>query len=309
MHKIGVQSGGIFSLADHEKGFATLEAHGFECVDLNVDNLLPSKTVKEGEVGGMYAKSVEELIEYFTPLRDSAKKYGIKITQMHGPFPLWVNGRDEDMNPFVLEATKKAIAVADFLDCRNIVVHPINAQYILSKEKEKELNFALYRALMPTAKKYGVTVCLENLFAGVNGRNVEGPCSDVSEACNYIDTLNAEAGEKVFGFCLDIGHSNLYGRNLKEYIIALGDRLSILHIHDNDGAGDLHMIPYSYLRGKSTSIDWNGFVAGLRAINYKGDLCFETFRAMSAYPADTHPQVLDLIHAIGVHFVKELEAE
>lgn len=308
MYKIGVQSGGIFSLDDYEKGFATLEAHGFECVDLNIDNLLPSDVIRKGEPGGMFEKSVEELFEYFTPIRDSAKKHGIAITQMHGPFPLWVDGRDGDMNPFLLEATKKAIAVADFLDCRNIVVHPINAQYIYSKEKERELNFALYRALMPTAQKYGVKICLENLFAGVNGRNVEGPCSDVSEACSYIDALNAEAGEKVFGFCLDIGHSNLYVRNLKEYIIALGDRLSILHIHDNDGNGDLHMIPYSYIRGKAPTIDWKGFVEGLRAINYKGDLCFETFRAMIIYPADTHPQVLDLIHAIGVHFVNGLKA-
>ena len=64
MHKIGVQSGGIFSLADHEKGFATLAAHGFECVDLNVDNLPPSKTVKEGEVGavGLEAELVKQLV-------------------------------------------------------------------------------------------------------------------------------------------------------------------------------------------------------------------------------------------------------
>ncbi len=311
MHKIGVQSAGIFSPEEYEQGFATLAAHGFTCVDFNIDSYLPSEVVRKGEPGGLFMeKTVEELFEYFAPVKESAARHGIEITQMHGPFPLWVKDRDGDMNPFVLEATKKCIAVAGFLGCPHIVVHPISAQYLLSKEKERELNYELYRALMPTAKQYGVKICLENLFAGLGGRIVEGPCSDVSEACTYIDTLNAEAGEEVFGFCLDVGHSSLTARHLKEYIIALGDRLSILHIHDNDGVTDLHMIPYSYLKNsKNHMIDWNGFIAGLREIGYKGNLCFETFRVMQMFPKDTHPQLLDLLHAIGVHFVNGIEAE
>lgn len=36
-------------------------------------------------------------------------------------------------------------------------------------------------------------------------------CSDIPEACVYIDKLNEIAGEKLFGFCLDTGHLNLLG--------------------------------------------------------------------------------------------------
>lgn len=56
-------------------------------------------------------------------------------------------------------------------------------------------------------------------------------------------------------------------------------------------------------------IDWDGFVAGLREIGYRGNLCFETFRCMSVYPKDVHPQLLDLISAIGRHFVNGITAE
>ena len=84
-----------------------------------------------------------------------------------------------------------------------------------------------------------------------------------------------------------------------------------MHIHDNDGQTDLHMLPYSYVRnnGKDHIIDWDGFIAGLREIGYRGNICFETFRCMSAFPKDVHPQLLDLICALGRHFVNAITAE
>jgi len=71
------------------------------------------------------------------------------------------------------------------------------------------------------------------------------------------------------------------------------------------------MRPYSYTRngGKDLNIDWPGFIKGLREIGYRGDLCFETFRCMYDFPAEVHPQLLDLIYAIGKHFVNGITAE
>ncbi len=303
MLKIGVQSGGIFG-ADIDANFRTLRDHGFECVDFNIDNALPGEQIRKGEPGGFFDQTVEQLCEHYRPHREAAEKHGISFAQMHGPFPIWVDGRDDDMNPYVIMATEKCIAIAAYLGCPAIVVHPVYAQKTMGKEGERELNLSIYRALMPAAKKYGVKICLENLFVGGGGRCSEGPCADVSEAIYYIDKLNAEAGGDVFGFCFDIGHANLMSRNIYEYIKALGSRLTILHLHDNDALNDLHMLPYSYTRnGKNTLTDWDGLIRGLRDISYRGDICFETFRCMSIFPKAIHSELLNLISAIGRHFV------
>ncbi len=310
MLKIGVQSGGIFSMANYEEGLRTMAEHGFRCCDFNMDTLLPGDQIRKGEPEGFFDQSIEELCEYFKPLRDAARKYDIEISQMHGPFPMWVQDRDA-MNEYTIMATEKCFAIMQYIGCKNIVVHPTNAQYLLNKDAEREINLNIYRRLIPAAKKYGITVCLENLFANIKGRIMEGPCADVAEIVWYIDKLNEEAGENVFGFCLDVGHANLYGRNLYDYIKGIGHRLTVLHIHDNDGLSDLHMLPYSYTRngGKEYNIDWPGFIRGLHDIGYSGNLCFETFRCMSSFPASVHPQLLDLIYGIGQHFVDGISAE
>lgn len=310
MLKIGVQSGGIFTPDDHDLNFRTLRENGFECVDFNIDTKLPGDQIRKGLPEGFFDQSVEELCQYYSPIKEAAEKHGITFAQMHGPFPLWVSGRDDDMNPYLIMATEKCIAVAAYLGCPAVVVHPVAAQRILGKDGERELNLGIYRKLMPAAKKYGVKICLENLFIGINGQCIEGPCADVSEAIWYIDTLNAEAGVDSFGFCLDIGHANLCSRDIYSYITALGSRLTILHIHDNDALSDLHMLPYSYTRnGKETLIEWDRFIKGLHDIGYRGDLCFETFKCMKHFPKAVHSELLRLISAIGRHFVDGIIAE
>ena len=159
---------------------------------------------------------------------------------------------------------------------------------------------AAYKRLIPAAKQYGVKVCLENLFVHRGMMPLEAPCADGAEACLYVDTLNEAAGEDLFGFCFDVGHANLLGRKIGEFVKTLGHRLTILHIHDNNGFDDMHMIPYSYLATPSSHVcDWQGFVEGLKEIGYKGVLAFETFRIYSAYPAPCRDAALKLISSIG----------
>ena len=92
----------------------------------------------------------------------------------------------------------------------------------------------------------------------------------------YIDKLNAEAGGDMFGYCFDLGHANLVGANIREFVRALGDRLTVLHLHDNDAVTDQHLAPMTQ---KKT--DWEGLILGLRDINYRGAINFETFNALT----------------------------
>ena len=64
-------------------------------------------------------------------------------------------------------------------------------------------------------------VCLENLLNLYEWDPYEGNCSNADEAVWFLDTLNAEAGEEVFGFCFDVGHAVLTGANLYQYLTTI----------------------------------------------------------------------------------------
>ncbi len=308
MLKVGVQSAGWYNHAEALKSFEYIKDCGFEAVDYNIDMYFSTgKASKEGLYPTLFDKPTEEILEFFRPLKEASEATGVAISQMHAPFPCWFKDKDE-LNDYIVMVLDKCFAVCEYVGCPAIVVHPSSRT---KKEDEWETNLNFYRGLFPYIKKYkGVKVCLENIFGRLGPRFVEGRLSNVYDAVRMLDILNEEAGGEYFGFCLDVGHANLCHLNVKEYIKALGHRLTILHIHDNNAADDLHMIPYSYLVNGSTHVcDWNGFVEGLKEIGYGGTLAFETFRIFSAYPKPTHTAALKLISSIGHYWIDTIEAE
>lgn len=307
MLNIGVQSGPWYNEKDPDGSMKFIRDCGFTAVDFNIDTKLPGDAIRKGPLTPFFDQSIEELLEFYRPLKEAAEKYGVSFSQMHAPFPLWIK-ENEEVNDYMIMVVDKICAICQYVGCPALVCHPITRS---EKATELETNLQMYRRMMPSAVKYGVKICLENLFTSFKGRIIEGACAGVDEACWYIDTLNKEAGTDAFGFCLDVGHANLVGRNLRQYINKLGSRLTILHIHDNDGREDLHMLPYTYTHnwGKDLVTDWDtGFVAGLRDIGYKGTLSFETFRVLGAFPRDCWPEALKLISAVGRHFSDGIEA-
>lgn len=300
MLEIGVQSACWYSENDPDGSLQFIKECGFGAVDFNIDTKLPGADIKAHIDNGFFSQSVEELCAFYRPLKEAIERQGVRISQMHAPFPVFQKDAPE-YNEFLISVVEKTLAVAQYLGCPAVVVHPITRS---TKEKERATNFALYRALIPAGKKYGVKICLENLFTTRKDRVIEGACSRAEDACYYIDTLNAEAGEEIFGFCLDIGHANLLGRNIRSYINTLGKRLTILHIHDNNGATDSHMMPYTqtYNWGKDLYLNWEDVIEGLRDIDYRGVIAFETFRVLERFPKPVYPEALKLIAAIGAYF-------
>ena len=65
--------------------------------------------------------------------------------------------------------------------------------------------------------------------------------------------------------CLDTGHLHLFDKDQRNFILKAGKRLKALHIADNQGFEDQHMMPYG--RG---NIDFDEVVRALREIHYEG---------------------------------------
>ena len=296
MLKICVQSGNWYKENASEVSLKFIHECGFDGIDYNIDSFLRPKKMLTGEVYPFFDQSIEDILEYYRPMKEAILRNQVEVCQMHAPFPLYVEGR-EDINDYLIMVVDKTCAVCQYLGCPALVVHPFTDP---DKEMEKEINLQMYRRMMPSAKKYGVKLCLENLFTNYKGHIIEGACADVSEACWYVDFLNAEAGEELFGFCLDVGHANMMGRNIREYIKGLGHRLTILHIHENMGNKDSHMIPYT--QDNPGGVDWAGFIEGLQNIGYTGTLSFETYHGIDLLPEDVKAEGLKLVSAIGRSF-------
>jgi sugar phosphate isomerase/epimerase len=307
MLNVCVQTGGSgYNPYDPAPGFAMLKKCGFDSVDYNTGYLLPGSAITKGPLTEFFDQDMDAILAHFAPIKAAAEENGITFSQMHAPFPLWLKER-EDVNRYLIMVVEKLCRACAFLGCPAIVVHPITRTL---KEDEIATNFALYRALIPVAKETGVKICLENMFIGFNGHMLEGACADVDEVCMYIDTLNAEAGADCFGYCLDVGHANLMGKKLRHFVRKLGNRLTVLHLHENNGVLDQHMAPYTQTAVTTTksAMDWESFIQGLREIGYKGDLSFETFHATDLTPAPIRSAMLTYIAAIGRYWAERISA-
>lgn len=102
-------------------------------------------------------------------------------------------------------------------------------------------------------------ICLENL-SGESG---------TAEAAELIRIAEATGADNV-ALCLDTGHANMSGIDSASFIRQAGSKLQALHIADNLGSNDDHILPY----GRGT-VKWTEVMKALRETAYHGLFNFE----------------------------------
>ena len=311
MLQLGVQTKNVVDDKCPADGFAMLNRAGFSCVDFSLNGYLLNKDIYRSNMNHFFDSSITELEQFFLPHKKAAMESGIRIHQMHMPYPMYVPTATSEMNEYLLnEVAPKSMRLCSFLECKYIVIHGFKlARYLGSEAKEWEQTEQFIDSIAPMAKEMGTTICIENLYDSVGGHLVEGPCCDVKKATERIDRINDKYHAEVLGFCFDVGHANLVGINFEEFITALDYRLKVLHIHDNDGVRDLHQIPFTFskTRENTSSTNWDGFLAGLRNIGYKGVLNFETAPVLTSFPQEMKEYSLAFIGRIGRYFSEQVE--
>lgn len=141
--------------------------------------------------------------------------------------------------------------------------------------------------LEKTNKK--IVICLENLRWMKNS----------IEVLNY--TLSKLGGSKHFGICLDTGHLNISEvNNQEDFIVRAGKNLRALHIADNQGKDDQHMIPFG--RG---NVDFEEVVRSLKKIGYDGLFNYEIPGESYGVPLEIRGYKLEYI-AKGYEYLMNL---
>lgn len=310
MLECGVQTKNVIDDKNPLIGFQLLKQVGFTCCDFSLNDYLINTDIYQQRLNVFFNKSVTELEDFFRPHKEAAKATGIRIHQMHMPYPVYVPEAAETINDYLWkQVATKSMEICRYLECKYIVIHGFKLiKYLGTEEAEWGETVKLIDFLAPLAKQYGITICVENLYQGIGEHLIEGPCCNGEKVVRRIDEINAKYGAEVLGFCFDTGHANLVGIDFEDFLITLGKRLKVLHIHDNDGISDLHQIPYTFTktRENTASTNWDGFIRGLREINFEGVLSFETAPVLSAFPEEMKEDALAFIARIGAYFGKRI---
>ena len=306
--KISVQTEAACNVIGVEEGMKAIREAGFEVIDFSA--LCGHYTWEDAQAEKRceFFDDDEKLTALMKEYADAAEKYGIEFGQFHAPFPAYYP-RKPKATEIAREMIRKSIALCGSVGCPYIIIHPCfdgSARFpSLTKEEEYQLNIEFYSSLIPLLKENHVVCCLENMWMQdwKSKKIYTACCSDMKEACRYIDELNAIAGEKRFGFCLDIGHLLLLGLDPCYAIEELGDRLVTLHVHDNDGDGDDHILPYLGV------CNWERVIKGLRKVGYKGTFNMETAGFNGRFPKELIPDALKMLGATARYLCGRIEAE
>ena len=192
-------------------------------------------------------------------------KFNLKCVQVHLPInkffqssEIWDYDKEQQI--------KDAIRAMSYLGAKWGALHPMSStNFGYDVDRAMHDNIERIKTYLEVADKYNVGVALENIPVFPDCPQYKFFTSDYKDHCEIVDRINA----KNFGICWDFGHSNLMKYDHKEVLEYVGDRIKIIHMHDNIGLCDMHSCPGTGL------IKWEELLPVLKKHGFCGPLTFE----------------------------------
>jgi len=162
-----------------------------------------------------------------------------------------------------IELVKNRVDLAHILNAEAIVLHLLMPWQEIEKEEgflEKHLLnvYKTFDELEPYCKTRHIRLCIEN-------------CGGAPAlVCAVFDALYKRYDSGFLGLCFDTGHAcQSCKENLLVYAERYNDRIFMIHIHDNHGEADEHLIPFEGY------VDWEGFARVLARSPYSMPILME----------------------------------
>lgn len=178
---------------------------------------------------------------------EMCKQKGLNIIFAHLGYQnintIWTNEGEH-----FTERYKKNILDLHNLGIDMVVMHA-SAKWVAPEPNEIGLN--RFKEVIEYAKSLGVKVAMEN--------------TKISEHLEYV--LNNIDSENL-GVCFDLGHYHCNSKD-KWNVTKFKNRIFCVHIHDNNGVDDQHLLPFD------GNINWNEYMKLLNDLNYHGPITME----------------------------------
>lgn len=198
--------------------------------------------------------------------RDMGREYDLPLLQTHLPLDtdLGVSGSAGQKQ---MDLLKRQLEMVMLMEIPVAVIHARP-----QPESCKECVISNLLELCDFLKGSGTALALENLL-------------ECDTTAQELMALIALAGNHPkLGICLDTGHLHKTGGDPVEFLEKAGSLITALHISDNTGESDQHMLPLG--RG---SVPWRPFIKKLKSMDYKGIFNYEASGENSA----CYPEILD----------------
>lgn len=229
---------------------------GFTVLDLNMCAMLNYETELNGD----------DWKYNLDTICNEASRLGVEFVQSHPPYrpmtALHFKTKEQDAN--FAKLTKRALYATSAVGAKWAVVHPVteseNAEFNLSANLKA--NHEAFDEAMDYADKHNVGLAFENMCDKNNKRRFGATADELLEIVNSFKGAN-------IGVCWDTGHANRVYHNQIPPIKKLGKYIKALHIDDNLGSDDLHLVPFL------GTVPWERVMKALKEIGYSGDLVYE----------------------------------
>lgn len=273
-----------------EESVRAIAAAGYDAVDLGF--------VVYGRDGYPMAESGWQ--DWVKRQKEICDEVGLPVTQSHAHYYSVWDSRTytplqwEDNTGRIL----RDIEASGICRVPWMVLHPDTAwdeagysrRLSLEKETERCKRFG------ELAAKWNVGIAIENMIDNKAERRFGGTAEDLME---LLDRLG---DDKLFGICWDTGHAHLNRLNQPESLRQIGSRLKALHINDNRGQKDDHVLPYV------GHIQWGPVLKALKEIKYAGDFTYEIHNFTSGFePGFLHTESMKFACLVARKMVEEIE--
>ncbi len=223
----------------------TFGKHGYSCTELSDEHGF--ELLRRGNA----IKTGKALYDYTTD-------HGFSFPQGH----LWLQADivepSTNRRIKVIDDLKRWLELFGALNIQAGVLHAGGAKARAvgwSEEQIFETRSESLRILTNFQKDRPTVITIENC-----GENID----------TLLNIVNAVDSDKL-AICLDTGHLNLTkGGDQEEFIRKCGAKLQALHIADNLGVNDNHILPYS-----AGTVDWQKVMRALKVIGYNKLFNFE----------------------------------
>ncbi len=238
--------------------------------------------------------------------KETAEKNGARFNQGHAPASVFSCGTDYDL---YIKYVKRAIDCCNILGIKWLVHHAVTyPNQFGSSLSWLEFNKKAFCEILEYSKKKNVGVAIENMWPVWKLYDREQWNTEI--LIELVDNLN----DDLVGICWDTGHGNLtanargfklcnhpelleYGNQYNE-IIKMGKRLKCLHIHDNNGMDDDHILPFT------GSINWKDVMRGLSDIQYTGAFTYEANSFIENLPEECKDDAIRLMYSVGKSLIE-----
>ncbi len=204
----------------------------------------------------LWADPLNYLLDSLDDILKSVRDQEVSVWSVHAPFTgVDISSPDAIIRSKSLDMMKVTLEIASKVEAHYVVVHPSEKAYD-DKKMYREAVRSLIRSLeelVKQAERYGVRLVLENMLSKPGKFRI-------GTSIKALKSLIEENGLDV-GICLDTGHSHHNGLRVDEEVIEANGLLRTLHVNDNHGTMDEHLVP-----GEGT-IDWNRFISSLSRVD------------------------------------------